>query len=116
MELPRARWGSAHKTKQATAKHLALLASLGRLGLSEHMGLEDDCRRWNGVGGGHGKAPRTLAPATGKRGRTTVHQIESLKPNEPQTEVKGGVTALVAGCKSHNSYRQAKIADKRLPG
>jgi hypothetical protein len=29
--------GGAHKTKQATTKHLALLASLGRLGLSEHM-------------------------------------------------------------------------------
>ena len=40
MELPRARWGSAHKTKQATAMHLALLASLGRLGLSEHMWAE----------------------------------------------------------------------------
>ena len=69
----------AHKMKQATAKHLALLASLGRLGLSEHMGLEDDCRRWNGVGGGHGKAPRTLAPATGKTGRATVSR--RLKPN-----------------------------------
>ena len=109
----RVRRGSAHKMKQATAKHLALLASLGRLGLSEHMRLEVDCRRWNGVGGGHGKAPRTLAPATGKRGRTTVHQIESL---EPQTEVKGGVTGLVAGCKSRNSYRQAKIADKQAKG
>ena len=30
----------AHKTKQATAKHLALLASLSRLGLSEHMRLQ----------------------------------------------------------------------------
>ena len=29
--------GAAHKTKQAMTKHLALLASLGRLGLSEHM-------------------------------------------------------------------------------
>ena len=28
---------AAHKTKQETTKHLALLASLGRLGLSEHM-------------------------------------------------------------------------------
>ena len=27
----------AHTTKHATAMHLALLASLGRLGLSEHM-------------------------------------------------------------------------------
>ena len=30
----------AHKTKQATRKHLALLASLGKFGLSEHMALE----------------------------------------------------------------------------
>eukprot|EP00964_Phaeocystis_antarctica_P130442 scaffold94304_cov69-Phaeocystis_antarctica.AAC.1 len=64
--------------KQATAKHLALLASLGRLGLSEHMRLEVDCRRWNGVGGGHGKAPRTLAPAMGSRGRATMYQIDAI--------------------------------------
>ena len=31
---------AAHKTKQAMTKHLALLASLGKLGLSEHMVLE----------------------------------------------------------------------------
>ena len=29
--------GGAHKTKQEMTKHLDLLASLGRLGLSEHM-------------------------------------------------------------------------------
>ena len=33
----RARGRGAHKTRQTTAKHLALLASLGMLGLSEHM-------------------------------------------------------------------------------
>ena len=32
-----ARGRGAHKTKQEMTKHLALLASLGRLGLSEHM-------------------------------------------------------------------------------
>ena len=36
--------GQAHKTKQATRKHLALLASLGKFGLSEHMALEADLR------------------------------------------------------------------------
>ena len=41
VELPRVRGGwAAHKTKQAMTKHLALLASLGKLGLSEHMVLE----------------------------------------------------------------------------
>ena len=34
--------GQAHKIKQATRKHLALLASLGKFGLSEHMALEAD--------------------------------------------------------------------------
>ena len=33
----RARGRAAHKTKQEMTKHLALLASLGMLGLSEHM-------------------------------------------------------------------------------
>ena len=55
------RWGcrvcaagwAAHKTKQAMTKHLALLASLGKLGLSEHMVLEveADLRR---QGAAHG--------------------------------------------------------------
>ena len=45
VELPRVRGGwAAHKTKQAMTKHLALLASLGKLGLSEHMMLEADLR------------------------------------------------------------------------
>ena len=42
--------GQAHKTKQATRKHLALLASLGKFGLSEHMALEVDLRRQGRVG------------------------------------------------------------------
>ena len=33
----RARGRAAHKTKQEMTKHLALLASLGMLGMSEHM-------------------------------------------------------------------------------
>ena len=47
--------GQAHKTKQATRKHLALLASLGKLGLSEHMLLWSlvDLRR-QGRGRGRG--------------------------------------------------------------
>ena len=48
----------AHKTKQAVTKHLALLAALGKLGLSEHMMLESDLRRHRGGrahgSGGHG--------------------------------------------------------------
>ena len=42
---------AAHKTKQAMTKHLALLASLGKLGLSEHMMLEADLRRHTEAGG-----------------------------------------------------------------
>ena len=53
------RWGcrvcaagwAAHKTKQAMTKHLALLASLGKLGLSEHMMPEADLRRHTGAKG-----------------------------------------------------------------
>ena len=46
---------AAHKTKQETTKHLALLASLGKLGLSEHMLLWSlvDLRR-QGRGRGRG--------------------------------------------------------------
>lgn len=36
---------AAHKAKQALTKHLALLASLGKLGLSEHMMQEANLRR-----------------------------------------------------------------------
>ena len=49
--------GQAHKTKQATRKHLALLASLGKFGLSEHMALEADLRGDRG-GQAHGQRNR----------------------------------------------------------
>ena len=51
---------AAHKTKQATTKHLALLASFGKLGLSEHMllWLEVD-RRWICGGRGAGAGARS---------------------------------------------------------
>ena len=37
--------GLAHKTKQAITKHLALLASLGRFGLSEHIVFQEGALR-----------------------------------------------------------------------
>ena len=48
------RSSAAHKTKQETTKHLALLASLGKLGLSEHI-VEPvvDLRRAAGVAHRH---------------------------------------------------------------
>ena len=54
----------AHKTKQAVTKHLALLAALGKLGLSEHMMLESDLRRHRG-GRAHTVQRKVSATALG---------------------------------------------------
>jgi len=48
------RGSAAHKTKQAMTKHLALLASLGKLGLSEHIVVVVDLRGDRGAGAGCG--------------------------------------------------------------
>jgi hypothetical protein len=58
----RARGRGAHKTRQATAKHLALLASLGMLGLSEHMVQVD--LEWQGR---HTRYRRAQAIESGER-------------------------------------------------
>ena len=52
---------AAHKAKQALTKHLALLASLGKLGLSEHMVQEANLRRRD-RGGRGGRKQREAQP------------------------------------------------------
>ena len=61
--------GQAHKTKQATRKHLALLASLGKFGLSEHMALEVDLRRQGRASGARSNRVGAQLSAGGLGGR-----------------------------------------------
>ena len=80
LELPRVRgpagW-AAHKTKQAMTKHLALLASLGKLGLSEHMLLEveADLRR---QGRRRGRAVKGRSQARRGDEGSCVHESRSF--------------------------------------
>ena len=76
----------AHKTKQAVTKHLALLAALGKLGLSEHMVLEveADLRRQGAAHGlsKHASGRRQVAYRAPTKGFQRVGKRKQLRLTE----------------------------------